>query len=127
MLSPSDIQKLIAYHFTPIEIFHLNTAVTSAGNPQFINLNTEGWMRTLERRKRWVEDKWKKAGGTERGYFAMMQRFYNTQPSGDDTVFIFLRAEYNRYTRANKVDYKTAAGNRAAKQTKKMKGYWWKA
>jgi hypothetical protein len=120
MLSRSDIQKLRAYHITPIEISQLNTAATANGNPQHINLDTEAWQNVLDHRKRWFENKWEKAGGTQRGYLKMMQRFYNSQPTGFNTIFTFLRAEYMRYIKPQQVDYVAAAAKRAAKQTNKV-------
>ena len=120
MLSITDIRKLRAHHITPIEISQLNTAVTALGNPQYINLDNEVWVRVLEHRKRWYENKWAKAGGTQRGYLGMMQRFYASQPTSDNTIFTFLRAEYARYVKPKQVDYVTAAGKRAAKQISKV-------
>jgi hypothetical protein len=123
MLSPSDIQKLRAHYFTPKEISDLNTATTSAGNQQYINLESEGWRNALERRLKWAQ-RFQSAGGTKQGFQRTLQRFYDAQNPGEDSVFIFLRAEYNRYTRSTKVDYNTAAANRAAKQiNKKLRNY----
>ena len=120
MLSRDDIKKLQAHHITPMEIAQLNTAVLANGSPQFINLDTVGWQSMMKRRKAWVEGKWKKAGGTERGYLGMMQRFYASQPTGDNYIFTFLRAEYLRYLKPQQVDYVAAAAKRAAKQINKV-------
>lgn len=120
MLSERDIQKLKAYHITPIEISQLNTAVTANGNPQYINLETAAWQGVLERRKRWYDEKWVKAGGTQRGYLRMMQRFYNSQPTGANTIFTFLQSEYKRWLKPQQVDYVAAAAKRASKQTNKV-------
>jgi len=123
-LSRAERQKLKDAHFQSFEITQLAKAVTGAGQPQKVDLTTEGWQAVLKSRAKW-HLRFKANGGTDYGFRKVLKDFYARQAVVDQTPFIWLRIEYGRHISAQKTDYKAA--RQVRKTRKELKGFWWKA
>jgi phage gpG-like protein len=133
-LSDMDAIKLYADGFTREELLEFTRAKTVDGKPQYINIDTEGWQHTRQKRRELVETlrhdyiktQKKKTGRkpTERSITEYTHkriadfRRKLSKKYGDDTAFVFLREEYGR-SFGGKTDYQKARQARSDAKKKK--------